>query len=72
MRALAKVGVIVICVVGPLGTQLPFVNLLAWPVVGLCAIPIAWYALFTLPAERAEQYEVLRGAVLGSDTRRIS
>lgn len=72
MRALAKVGLIVMCIVGPFGMMMPILNLVAAPIVGVAALPVAWYVLFTLPAERAEQHEALQQLVGSGSSRRLT
>ena len=64
MRAVAKIAVVVFFVVVPLTIYFP---LLGYEFAGVCALPIAWYVLFTLPEERAEEYNIIRRLALGPE-----
>lgn len=60
MRTLAKVAVVLFCFIAPLSLVIPLILLFAWPLLGLISLPIAWYVLFTLPEQRAAEFEILR------------
>jgi hypothetical protein len=66
MRTLAKVGVVVIFLLGPLTFWIPFINILTFVIVGLFGLPIAWYVLFTLPEERYEELEIIKRIALAT------
>lgn len=67
MRALAKVSLLICFPAVALCFTLPLVGLVLWPVVALAGLPVAWYVLFTLPEERAEEYDIIRRLALGAE-----
>lgn len=58
MRTIAKVALLIFIPAIYLSQTL--LALVLWPIVVLSALPLAWYVLFTLPEERAQEFETLR------------
>lgn len=55
MRTIAALAVVFIAVALPISLIVPFAFILLWPMIGIAAIPVVLYVLFTLPEERAER-----------------
>lgn len=68
MKLAAKVCLIALCFFWPAASIVPIVGIGLRPVFGLLALPVVWYVLFTLPEERAQEYDIIRRLSMGPES----
>lgn len=69
MRTLAKVSVALLSVVAVMLWKAPILVFIWWVWCPPLFVPIVWYVLFTLPEERAREFEILRCLATREPTR---